>query len=450
MRRIRVVKQEGFILVLTLLCALILTSVMLSTMFVSSKGQKLAKNFKESVQTLNAADASVKQAKGAINSWLQTQQVGTGNIVKFSAILAASNSNGMVIPGNSTNWGNLSQFGNTIKVTVSNDAADPSATVDTNRIIVITAEATSATRQRVRVKAFVQAPDNTNSTGVPTLLAAATFCSDQLGRKQVARVLEASYFTSLNHPTLPAWNCTDSSCVQDGSSESGGSTYNLPAAIMFNATQQSTQISPDSTVRSKGFQITTDPTNCNQLTSFASQIGNLSDSLPNVNIIKTVATGGDILGTRTSPTISIINGVNSVNKRKGVTRNKVSFEPNTKGSGIMLVQYTSDSSNRFHVAGEKNFYYEGLVMVQGDEYATWRLNYGSTLYGAVTMFSGSDDSVLMERTALRNQSNWIFSTAAINQANLALGSAGTSSPITLASDPRNSTVTIGWYEDYNF
>ena len=119
--------NDGFVLALTLLCALILSSVMVSTMFVSTKGQKVTKNFKESVQTLNAADAAVKQAKLALSTWLTATQLGSGSQADFDAVLTASGLTGsagssvtLVIPSNATNWGSMNVFGNTVTVTVSN------------------------------------------------------------------------------------------------------------------------------------------------------------------------------------------------------------------------------------------------------------------------------------------------------------------------------------------
>lgn len=447
--------NEGFVLVLTLLCALILSSIMLSTMFVSTKGQKLSKNFKESVQTLNAADAAVKQAKGAINSWLATQQTGTGVIANFTAILVASQAAGkLVVPGNATNFGNVSMFGNTIVITATNNdntaiGESSSSTTDTDRIIVLQGEATSATRQRVRIRVYIQAPSDTNTTGTPSLLAASTFCNDTLGRKQKLRVLNGSVLDSNDH-SLPAFNCIGAACIMSTTSPSDPD--NLPLGIMFNAAIQTMQVNGGSTVAGTPASLVTaaDGTNCDQWTAFASQVSSLNNSLPNVNVVDSQVVTSAMLGTRTQPKIAIINGATRVTNHGNIIRSTAEIQTNAKGSGIMLVQYDSQTFTRTAAATQKNFYYEGLVIMYGDEWATFRLKGEDMVYGGVVMLSGSDDTTLLERFAVRNSSNMFYSKAATDQANLALGSIGISYPVTDVTDSRNSTVTIGWYEDYNF
>ncbi len=446
--------QNGFVLALTLMCALVLTSVMLTTMFVSTKGQKVSKNLKESVQTLNAADAAIKRAKAALSTWLITQQVGTGTIAEFDAILTASSAaHKLTISGDATDWGNLSLLGSTVSIVAWDDecgaySATGSCTTDSDRIIKLTATATSASRQRVQIDAYVQAPSDTNTTGMPAVEGAATFCSDALARKQVLRVKESSLMDSYNWGLPPSFACTGTDCATTSTKTGSG---DLPPAIMFNSIQQTIAINSGGVVSSyispTNYIIATTSTNCDQLFAYANQVSLLSDSLPNVNVIAGETVSSASLGTRTNPVVSIFNGATAVTRR-GITRTRTVIDANSRGAGIMMIQYDSNTnSDAAAMVVKDNFYFEGAVYVYGDELAGFRA-VGSTMYGATILLTGSEDETLKERFALRHGSVYKYSSAALDIADLAMGTASSSTPVTTTNDARNQVITVGWAEVY--
>lgn len=449
--------ESGFILVLTLLCALILTSVMLSTMFVSTKGQKVVKNFKESVQTLNAADAAIKQAKGALNTWLAAQQVpalgGSGSEANFSQILDDSLAAGyLVIDGDATNWGNLNIFGNTVTVTVS----DTEGSTDTDRIIVLQAEAISPTRQRVEIEASIQAPSEGNTAGgMPTIEQAAIMCNDVTGKRQKIRVQNGNTMSGHNH-ALPAV-FPSTTLLYNGAYDvlTGDS---VAAASLVNAAKQTVQIGGSASVYGQvgGIAVTGDSAvltapsyaGCTDLFAFADQVSLLSDSLANVNVVTATSIGTGQMGTRDSPMITIVNGTTTVTRR-AVVKNKVVIDSGSHGAGILILQGETESAPTVLVA-KKNFYFEGLIIVYGDDKAVLRLFDEEMIYGAALVLTGSDDDASTERIRLRRQSNFAYSKAALDNANAAYGRAIGSPAIASASDARNNTITIGWHEEYGF
>lgn len=468
----RTFNENGFILALTLLCALILSSVMVSTMFVSTKGQKVVKNFKESVQTLNAADAAVKQAKQALSAWLTNTQMGSGTQTDFSSVLSASgltatsgSSGTLVIPSNSTNWGNMNIFGNTVTVTIFNtESGVSSGSTDADRIIVLQADATSATRQRVRIKATVQAPSSGNTAGgMPTIPSSAVMCSDQTGKKQKLTVKQDTILTGHNH-ALPSvfpgnannWN---SSSNPGGykTSEDVLTANSMPAGWMINAAKQTVSISHSGDVFGaiNGVAKTDDDavytsgssSSCTNMFNFADQISLLSDSLPNVDVLTASTLSSSNLGTRSSPKIVIVDGTTTVSKKK-VTKNKVKINSGSSGAGILILQGETETDDSVLVTG-KNFYYEGLIIVYGDDKAVLRMKKEETVYGAGMVLTGSDDDGSVERMIFNKDGRFAYSTQALALASAAFGSA-TGSSITSASDARNTVVTVGWYEDYNF
>jgi Tfp pilus assembly protein PilX len=457
-------QQDGFVLLLTLMCALILSGVMVSTMFVSTKGQKVVKNFKESVQTLNAADAAIKQAKGALNTWLAAQQVpalgGSGSEVDFSAILAASNAAGeLVISGNATDWGSMNLMGNTVVVTVSNPVTDDDAgsdTVDEDRIIRLEAEAVSPTRQRVRIQASVQAPSVENTAGgMPSITKAAMMCNDITGKKQKLKVKKDTIVSGYDH-ALPA--SFPSTTAGYNSVEDTDPTGGTPAAALINAVKQTVNIDGDALVYGVigGLAVTgasavetlaSDP-GCSDLFAFADQLSLLSDSLPNVNVITADTVDSTYLGTRENPTITILNGVTTVAKKK-TTKSKVKLASGSQGAGILILQGETEAATTVLASG-KNFYYEGLIIVYGDEGAKITFQKEEMIYGAALVLTGSDDSVKTERITYAKDGRFAYSSAALANSNLAYGRALGSEPISLASDARNNTITIGWHEEYGF
>ena len=465
-------KQDGFILALTLLCALILSSVMVSTMFVSTKGQKITKNFKESVQTLNAADAAVKQAKQSLASWLTTTQMASGTESNFSSVLTSSGLTGtngssgtLVIPSNSTNWGNMNLFGNTVTVTVFNtESGASSGSTDSDRIIVLQAEATSATRQRVRIKATVQAPSTGNTAGgMPTIPSSAVMCSDATGKRQKLTVKQDTILSGHNH-ALPSVfpgnaNTWNSSSNPGGykSSEDVLTVNSVPAGWMVNALKQSVNISHSGDVYGAiggvakydddAVYTASSSTTCSDMYNFADQVSLLSDSLPNVDVITTTTLGSANLGTRTSPKIVIVDGTTTVNKKK-VTKNKVKIDSGSSGAGILILQGETETADSVLVTG-KNFYYEGLIIVYGDDKAVLRMKKEEAVYGAGVVITGSEDDGSVERMIFNKDGRFAYSTEALAKASAAFGSA-TGSSITSTSDARNTVLTVGWYEDYNF
>lgn len=457
MRNKNIQSNHGFVLVLTLLCSLILTAAMLSTMFVSSKGQKVVKNFKESVQTLNAADAAIKQAKGALNTWLASQQVpslgGSGSEANFSDILSASESAGkLVISGNATDWGNLSLFGNTVKVTVS----DTEGSSDTDRIITLHAEAISSTRQRVEIEASIQAPSEGNTAGgMPAISQAAMMCNDAGGRKQVLRVKKDTIVSGYDH-ALPA--VFPSNTTFYDSAEDTDVTGGMPAASLINAVKQKVNIDSGAQVlgvlsgiaQTGDDAVYTEPSggDCSDLIAFADQVSLLSDSLPNVSVITATSVGTGQLGTRDNPQITIINGTTTVTKRR-VTKNKVTIDSGAHGAGILILQGDTESADTVLVA-KKNFYFEGLIIVYGDDDARLRFKKDEMVYGAAMVLTGSDDEVKKERIVYNKDGRFAYSSEALRNADLAYGRAIGSPPISTTTDARNNTITIGWHEEYGF
>jgi hypothetical protein len=450
-------KNNGFILILTLLCALILSSVMMSTMFVSTKGQKVVKNFKESVQTLNAADAAIKKAKGSLNTWLTAQQIAAGTEVYFTSVLAGSTSS-LVIPGDATDWSNLSMFGNTVKVTVYNtEGGVVSGGTDSDRIIVLEAEATSATRQRVKIQASIQAPNITNTAGgMPTLLHAALMCNDATSKKQTIRVDNGSILSGYNH-ALPAV-FPSSTALYNATEDTTITSDSKVGAALINATKQKVDLNGTGTVKgvisgtgytgSAAVQTLGTYAGCSDIFKFADQVSLLSDSLPNVQVL-TASTipVSTTLGTRASPMITILNGVTTTTKKK-TTKSKVMLDSGVTGAGILILQGETETADSVLVAG-KNFYYEGLIIVYGDDSAVMRFKQDETMYGAALILTGSDDVASTERLRIRNNARVAYSKTALDNANNAYGRALTAA-ITSPSDPRNTTITIGWHEEYGF
>jgi Tfp pilus assembly protein PilX len=462
MMRIKTNRESGFILVLTLLCALILTSVMLSSMFVSSKGQKVTKNFKESVQTLNAADAAVKQAKGALNTWLAAQQVpalgGSGSEANFTTILTASAAAGeLVIPGNATDWGSLTMFGNTVTVTLSNtEGGVASGTTDTDRIIVLHAEAISPTRQRVEIEASIQAPSEGNTAGgMPTIDNAMIMCNDVTGKKQEIKIDKDNILSGHNH-TLPA--IFPSTTTLYNGAYDVLTANSIAAASLINATKQKVKIDGSASVYGQvgGIAVTGDSAvvtapsyaGCADLFAFADQVSLLSDSLANVSVITATSVGTGQLGTRDNPQITILNGTTTVSKKK-VTKNKVTITSGSHGAGILILQGESEAADTVLVA-KKNFYFEGLIIVYGDDKAVLRLKKEEMIYGAALILTGSDDDASKERFIMKKDSRYAYSKAALDNANAAYGRAMGAPAISTATDARNSTITIGWKEIYGF
>lgn len=460
--RINTKREGGFILVLTLLCALILTSVMLSSMFVSTKGQKVTKNFKESVQTLNAADAAVKQAKGALNTWLAAQQVpalgGSGSEANFTTILTGSSAAGeLVIPGNATDWGSLSMFGNTVTVTVSNtEGGAASGTTDTDRIIVLHAEAISPTRQRVEIEASIQAPSEGNTAGgMPTITDTAIMCADATLKKQEVTIDKDNVFSGYNHALPVAFPSTTAGFIPDYTI---GDPYNKSAATLVNAVKQKVNINAAATVNgvisgaavtgSGAIQALPSFAGCTDLFAFADQVSLLSDSLANVSVITATSVGTGQLGTRDNPQITILNGTTTVSKKK-VTKNKVTIDSGSHGAGILILQGESESADSVLVAN-KNFYFEGLIIVYGDDKAVLRLKKDEMIYGAALILTGSDDDASKERLKLKKDSRFVYSKAALDNADAAYGRAVGAPAIASVTDARNSTITIGWKEIYGF
>jgi len=457
MKAIQSSRKEGFILVLTLLCSLILTSVMLSTMFVSSKGQKVVKNFKESVQTLNAADAAIKQAKGAINAWLVAQQVpsegGSGSEENFTDILTASAAAGhLVIPGNATDWGDMDIFGNEVVVTVS----DTEGAADTDRIIVLSAEAISPTRQRVEIEANIQAPSEVNTAGgMPTISQAAMMCNDGGGKKQKLKIKKDTILSGYDH-ALPALfpSTTDLYDVAEDTDITGG----MAAAALVNSAKQTVTIDADAIVKgvmsgvaqtgSSAVNTIVSGGNCTDLIAFADQVSLLSDSLANVSVITATSVGTGQLGTRDNPQITIINGTTTVSKKK-VTKNKVKIDSGSHGAGILILQGETESADTVLVA-KKNFYFEGLIIVYGDEDARLKFKKDEMVYGAALVLTGSNDSTKEERITYDKDGRFAFSSAALTAANSAYGRAIGTPAISSSSDARNATITIGWHEEYGF
>jgi Tfp pilus assembly protein PilX len=452
LKRTKINNQNGFVLVLTLLCALILSGAMMSTMFISTKSQKVTKNFKESVQTLNAADAAVKQAKGAINAWLVSEQVG-GSEVNFTDILTASATAGhLSIPGDATDWGNLNIFGNTVVVTVT----DTEGAADTDRIFTLEAEATSSTRQRVKIQASIQAPSEGNTAGgMPTIENAMVMCNDITGKKQEIKVDKDNVLSGHNH-SLPA--TFPSTTAGYNPAFNVLTADSIAAASLINATKQKVKIDGAATVlgaisgvaQTGDSAVLTAPSyaGCTDLFAFADQISLLSDSLANVNVITATSVGTGQLGTRDNPTITILNGTTTVSKKK-VTKNKVKINSGSHGAGILILQGESEAADTVLVAN-KNFYFEGLIIVYGDDKAVLRLKKEEMIYGAALILTGSDDEVSKERFILKKDSRFVYSKAAIENANSAYGRALGAPAIVSAADPRNSTITIGWHEEYGF
>lgn len=447
------VRKDGFVLVLTLLCALILSGAMMSTMFVSTKSQKIVKNFKESVQTLNAADAAIKQAKGALNTWLTTTQMGSGSETNFTTVLTGSIAAGkLVIPSNATDWGNLNLFGNTVVVTVT----DTEGSSDTDRIITLEAEATSPTRQRVRIQASIQAPSVDNTAGgMPTISQAAMMCNDGGGKKQKLKIKKDTILSGYDH-ALPA--LFPSTTDLYNSTEDTDITGGVAAAALINSAKQTVTIDTDAIVRgvmsgvaaTGSSAVNTVPSggNCTDLIAFANQVSLLSDSLSNVSVITATSVGTGQLGTRDNPQITIINGTTTVSKKK-VTKNKVKIDSGTHGAGILILQGETESADTVLVA-KKNFYFEGLIIVYGDEDARLKFKKEEMVYGAALVLTGSDDATKEERITYDKDGRFAYSSAALANADLAYGRAIGSPAITSASDARNSTLTIGWHEEYGF
>lgn len=441
--------QDGFVLALTLLCALILSSVMVSTMFVSTKGQKVTKNFKESVQTLNAADAAVKQAKQALASWLTATQLASGTEANFSAVLAASgltstagSSGTLVIPSNATNWGNMNMFGNTVTVTIYNtEGTSSSGATDADRIIVLQADATSSTRQRVRIKANVQAPSTSNSatTAMPTFLAAISTCNAKDNSTTKITMEDGSLLSGYDYllTALPTYTCSGGGCWSS-SDYSTSATTNLPPMIIQSNKNSLVKGAVTLTGNPSTVQTMPDATSCTALFNYADQLAVLSDSLTNVDVFTGTTMSSANLGTRTNPKVIIANGKSS-GSGKSSSKEKIAISANTHGSGILLVQDDMEASGT-------GFYFEGLIIVYGDNKSDLKLQGSDVIYGSLAVLTSG-----AEKIKLQNNTKVAYSARAMTQASTAVGtSLSSSTPITAATDARNTVVTVGWYEDYNF
>ncbi|MEZ4846979.1 MAG: hypothetical protein R2877_08675, partial [Bdellovibrionota bacterium] len=175
----------------------------------------------------------------------------------------------------------------------------------------------------------------------------------------------------------------------------------------------------------------------------------LSDSLPNVNVLTSATVDSSTnLGTRDNPKITILNGVTTVTKKK-TSKSKVKIDSGAKGAGILILQGETETDDNILVAG-KNFYFEGLIIVYGDDKAVFRMKEDEMIYGSVLVLTGSEDDASVERVRLKKNSNLAYSKAALDNANAAYGRALGSPAIVSPSDPRNSTITIGWHEEYGF
>lgn len=435
--------KRGFVLAVTLLLGLVLAVTSSVGLIVTRAGSISQRNFKQSLMAFEAADSGLERAKREMKTWLTAQQAGN-QVAYFSTLLSSANSNSGYLNVNGANFRDV-VFGDgtTYSVKIENNATDTaqgntSALVDEDRIVRLIATAVGAAGNTVTIESYVQspaAPEHGGSAAFPLPTAGAVMCGDY--KKQTIRMSGDSIISGYNRASLPSWDCSGSDCLIPPTSIAADPS-NMYGLRFTDATKQKYNLSNHATIEGKPTGVFVDSSmHCTDYINFANQIAQLSDSLPNVQILsgEQIATG-TFLGDPTTPMVTILSDFDR----------RVVIKKDNKGAGILMLHADTEDEVTNLVAN-KRFFFEGLVIVYGNAKTKFFAKKDTNIVGGLVVLTEDDpDEPDNDKGKIRMQddSSIVLSTAGLRLAYRAIGN----SLETLAEPPSNEVMTISWREQY--